>query len=46
LGAIYGDEYSQKTAEDELLGGSAEAARKRKKLSDQETGSFSGQSGV
>jgi len=49
LAAIYGeDPYTQTTAETEVfgLGGSAEAKRKREKLSALETSSFSGQSGM
>ena len=49
LAAIYGeDPYTQATAETELfgLGGSAEAKKKREKLSALETSAFSGQSGM
>jgi len=49
LAAIYGeDPYTQATAETEVfrLGGSAEAKKKREKLSALETSSFSGQSGM
>ena len=49
LAAIYGeDPYTQATAETEVfgLGGSAEAKRKREKLSALETSAFSGQSGM
>ena len=49
LSDIYGEaniNYTQGTAEDEFLGGSASAARKRKQLAQLESASFSGQSGV
>jgi hypothetical protein len=49
LAAIYGeDPYTQATAESEVfsLAGSAEARKKREKLSALETSSFSGQSGL
>ncbi len=49
LAAIYGeDPYTQATAETEVfgLGGSAEAKKKREKLSALETSAFSGQSGM
>ena len=49
LAAIYGqDPYTQATAETEVfsLAGSAEAKRKREKLSALETSAFSGQSGL
>lgn len=49
LASIYGQSpYTQQTAETEVFGttGSAEAAAKRKKLSDLEQASFAGQSGV
>jgi len=49
LAAIYGqDPYTQATAESEVfsLAGSAEAKRKREKLSALETSAFSGQSGL
>jgi hypothetical protein len=49
LAAIYGeDPYTQATAETEVfrLGGSAEAKKKREKLSALETSTFSGQSGM
>lgn len=46
LGQIYGDAYTQQTAEDELLGGSATAAKKRKTLGEKETAQFAGTGGV
>ena len=49
LAAIYKESpYTQETAEQEVfnLAGSAEAARKRKKLTSLETAAFSGQAGV
>lgn len=49
LASIYGQSpYTQQTAETEVFGttGSAEAAAKRRKLSDLEQASFGGQSGV
>lgn len=46
LGQIYGSAYDQRTAEDELLSGSGEAARKRKSLGEKETASFSGTAGT
>lgn len=46
LGSIYGDDYKQADAEDELLGGLASARRKREKLAEKETASFSGNGGI
>lgn len=46
LGNIYGEPYDQTTAEDEMLGGSGEAAKKRKTLGQKEQASFSGQGGA
>lgn len=46
LGAIYGDEFGQSDLEDELLGQSGLASRRRKRLAMREAGAFSGSSGV
>lgn len=47
LSAIHGgDDVTQTDLEDEVLGGLASAQRKRKRLADQEVGTFSGGSGV
>ena len=46
LGQIYGQEYDQATAEQEVFGGLASAKRKRQKLGEMETSTFSGQSGL
>ena len=46
LGTIYGDQYNQSTAEQEVLGNSGAAAAKRKTLSAKETANFSGQAGT
>jgi hypothetical protein len=46
LGQIYGEEYNQATAEQEVFGGLASAKRKRQKLGEMETATFSGQSGL
>lgn len=46
LGSIYGQDYSQTDAEDEVILGSEAATRRRKELAAMETGSFSGGSGV
>lgn len=43
---IYGQEYDQETAEQEVFGGLASARRKRRKLGEMETATFSGQSGL
>lgn len=45
LGNIYGDTYTQETAEQEVFKGTASAKRKRERLAQQEIGSFSGTSG-
>jgi hypothetical protein len=45
LGSIYGDTYTQETAEQEVFKGTASAKRKRERLAQQEIGSFSGTSG-
>lgn len=46
LGQIYGDNYTQAEAEQEVFGGLASAKRKRQKLGQMETSTFSGQSGL
>jgi hypothetical protein len=46
LGQIYGEDYNQATAEQEVFGGLASAKRKRQKLGEMETATFSGQSGL
>lgn len=46
LGSIYGQTYDQTTAEQEVFGGLESAKRKRQKLGEMETSTFSGQSGV
>jgi hypothetical protein len=46
LGNIYGQNYDQTTAEQEVFGGLASAKRKRQKLGELETSSFSGESGL
>jgi hypothetical protein len=46
LANISGDQYSQKTAEEEVFGGLASARRKREKLAQQEEARFTGRSNV
>lgn len=46
LSSIYGDQYTQADAEDEFLGGTASARRKREQLANKEAANFSGSSGV
>jgi hypothetical protein len=46
LGNIYGENYDQATAEQDVFGGLASAKRKRQKLGEMETSTFSGQSGL
>jgi hypothetical protein len=46
LGQVYGDTYTQATAEQDVFGGLASAKRKREKLGQMESDSFSGRSGV
>jgi hypothetical protein len=46
LGQIYGETYDQATAEQEVFSGLESAKRKRQKLGELETSTFSGQSGV
>jgi hypothetical protein len=46
LGQIYGQTYDQATAEQEVFGGLESARRKRQKLGEMETSTFSGQSGL
>jgi len=46
LGQIYGETYDQATAEQEVFGGLASARRKRQRLGEMETSTFSGQSGL
>jgi hypothetical protein len=46
LGQIYGETYDQATAEQEVFSGLESAKRKRQKLGQMETSTFSGQSGV
>jgi hypothetical protein len=46
LGQIYGQTYDQATAEQEVFSGLESAKRKRQKLGEMETSTFSGQSGV
>ena len=46
LGQVYGEDYNQRDAEAEVFNNSAEAARKRKKISSSETSAFSGSSGT
>lgn len=45
LGQIYGDQYTQQTAEQEVFQGLASAKRKRQQLAEREVASFSGSSG-
>lgn len=45
LGEIYGDQYTQTTAEQEVFQGTASAKRKRQQLAERELASFSGSSG-
>jgi hypothetical protein len=45
LGDIYGDKYTQATAEQEVFQGLASAKRKRQQLAEREVASFSGSSG-
>lgn len=46
LGQIYGQTYDQATAEQEVFSGLESAKRKRQKLGEMETATFSGQSGL
>lgn len=46
LGAIYGEEYSQRTGEEAILGGNAQAINKRQRLINNEKGQFSGSAGT
>jgi len=46
LGQVYGQTYDQATAEQEVFSGLESAKRKRQKLGQMETATFSGQSGV
>jgi hypothetical protein len=46
LGSIYGQNYDQATAEQEVFSGLESAKRKRQKLGEMETSTFSGQSGL
>jgi hypothetical protein len=46
LGQIYGEDYTQGEAEQEVFSGLASAKRKRQKLGQMETATFSGQSGL
>lgn len=46
LGQVYGETYDQATAEQEIFSGLESAKRKRQKLGQMETSTFSGQSGV
>ena len=46
LGQIYGQNYDQATAEQEVFGGSDAARRKRQKLVQEEANMFGGQSGL
>lgn len=45
LGEIYGDKYTQATAEQEVFRGTASAKRKRQQLAEREVATFSGSSG-
>lgn len=45
LGEIYGDKYTQATAEEEVFKGLASAKRKRQQLAERETAAFSGSAG-
>jgi hypothetical protein len=45
LGQIYGDQYTQATAEQEVFQGTASAKRKRQQLAEREVATFSGSSG-
>ena len=45
LGEIYGDKYTQATAEQEVFKGAASAKRKRQQLAEREVATFSGSSG-
>lgn len=46
LAQVYGEEYTQATAEQEVFGGLASARRKRQKLGELEQSTFGGQSGL
>ena len=46
LGQVYGQTYDQTMAEQEVFSGLESAKRKRQKLGQMETSTFSGQSGV
>lgn len=46
LGQVYGETYDQATAEQEVFSGLESAKRKRQKLGQMETSTFSGQSGL
>jgi hypothetical protein len=46
LGNIYGDQYTQATAEQEVFKGTASAKRKRQQLAEREVASFSGSAGT
>jgi len=46
LGDVYGEDYNKDDAQAEVFENSAAAARKRKKISGQETAAFSGSSGT
>jgi hypothetical protein len=46
LGDIYGDQYTQATAEQEVFKGTASAKRKRQQLAEREVASFSGSAGT
>jgi len=46
LGQVYGQTYDQATAEQEVFSGLESAKRKRQKLGEMETSTFSGQSGL
>lgn len=45
LGEIYGDKYTQATAEQEVFQGTASAKRRRQQLAEREVATFSGSSG-
>lgn len=45
LSSIYGDNYSQATAEEEIFKGTASAKRKRQQLAEREVSAFSGTAG-
>jgi hypothetical protein len=45
LGAVYGEQWNQRTAEEAVFKGSAEAVGKQRRLMSQERGAFAGSAG-